>query len=76
MLPLYTLSGIFFSYEQFPEFIHPYIKWLPLTPVIDALRAIWLDGASLASQWYELMIMGVWGVLSFAVALVLFRWSD
>jgi ABC-type multidrug transport system permease subunit len=76
MLPLYTLSGIFFSYEQFPEAVHPYIKWLPLTPVIDALRAIWLDGASLASQWYELMIMSIWCALSFTIALLLFRWSD
>lgn len=76
MLPLYTLSGIFFSYEQFPEAVHPIIKWLPLTPVIDALRAIWLDGASLGSQWYELMIMSFWGIVSFALALVLFRWSD
>lgn len=76
MLPLYTLSGIFFSYEQFPDAVHPLIKWLPLTPVIDALRAIWLDGASLGSQWYELMIMSIWCVVSFMLALVLFRWSD
>ncbi len=76
MLPLYTLSGIFFSYEQFPEFVHPYIKWLPLTPVIDSLRSIWLDGASLSSQWYELMIMSFWGIGSFIIALLLFRWSD
>lgn len=76
MLPLYTLSGIFFSYQQFPEFTHPYIRWLPLTPVIDSLRSIWLDGATLTSQWYELMIMSIWGGLSFVIAMLLFRWSD
>ena len=76
MLPLYTLSGIFFSYERFPEELHPVIQWLPLTPVIDALREIWLDGHSLASQWYEITIMLVWSIVSFAIALILFRWSD
>lgn len=76
MLPLYTLSGIFFSYERFPEALHPVIQWLPLTPVIDSLRAIWLDGASLGSQWYELLIMSVWSIISFSIALLLFRWSD
>ena len=76
MLPLYTLSGIFFSYERFPEFIHPFIKWLPLTPVIDALRAIWLDGLSLGSQWYELLIMTVWTIGSFLIALMIFRWRE
>lgn len=76
ILPLYTLSGIFFSYEQFPEPLHPFIKWLPLTPVIDALRAIWLDGASLTSQWYEIVIMSTWCILSFVIALLIFRWSD
>jgi ABC-type multidrug transport system permease subunit len=76
MLPMWTLSGIFFSYENFPEILHPIIKWLPLTPVIDALRAIMMDGKTLASQWPELGIITLWCIVPFAIALWIFRWSD
>ncbi len=76
MLPMWTLSGVFFSYERFPETVWPIIRLLPLTPLIDALRAIMTEGATLASQWQELTIMTAWGVFSFALALYWFRWHD
>jgi ABC-type multidrug transport system permease subunit len=75
MLPMWVLSGIFFSSERFPEAAQPFIKALPLTPLIDALRAVSLEGASLASQWLELSILAAWGVGSFALALRWFRWT-
>lgn len=76
MLPMYTLSGIFFSYERFPEVIHPLIKWLPLTPVIDALRALMMEGQSIVTLWPELGIITLWSVVPFIVALAIFRWND
>ncbi len=76
MLPMYTLCGIFFSYERFPEVVHPWIKLLPLTPVIDALRAVMLDGKTLWSQWPELAVMTFWTIGPLLVALVIFRWRD
>lgn len=76
MLPLWTLSGIFFSYERFPEVVQPLIKLLPLTPLIDALRAITMDGKPLTSLWMEITVMGVWIVIPFALALAIFRWND
>jgi ABC-type multidrug transport system permease subunit len=76
MLPLWTLSGIFFSYERFPEAVWPVIQALPLTPLIDALRAVMLDGATLASQWPELLIISAWGLVTFVAALRIFRWHD
>ena len=76
MLPMWTLSGIFFSYERFPEVVQPIIKVLPLTPLIDSLRAVMLEGASLFSQWPEILIMSLWAALTFAIALAVFRWSD
>ncbi len=76
MLPMWTLSGIFFSYERFPEVVQPAIKLLPLTPLIDALRGVMLDGASLISLWPELLIITVWGAASFLIALLIFRWHD
>jgi ABC-type polysaccharide/polyol phosphate export permease len=75
MLPMWVLSGIFFSSERFPEAAQPFIKALPLTPLIDALRAVSLEGASLASQWPELAVLAAWGVGSFALALRWFRWT-
>lgn len=76
MLPMWTLCGIFFSYERFPAAVQPLIKLLPLTPLNDSLRAVMLDGASLASQWPELVVMIVWGIATFVLALRIFRWND
>ncbi|MEM7454987.1 MAG: ABC transporter permease [Planctomycetota bacterium] len=76
MLPMYTLCGIFFSYERFPEFLHPIIEWLPLTPVINSIRAVMLDGKTLASQWPEIGIMIVWTIVPLIVALAIFRWRE
>jgi ABC-2 type transport system permease protein len=75
MLPMWVLSGIFFSSERFPEFLQPFIRVLPLTALIDALRAVMLEGASLASQWGEVLTLALWGGASFALALRFFRWS-
>ncbi len=76
MLPMWTLSGIFFSYERFPEIVQPFIKLLPLTPVIDALRAIMSDGKSLVDILPELCVIAVWCVFPFFLALAIFRWND
>lgn len=76
MLPMWTLCGIFFSYERFPELMQPVIKFLPLTPLIDSLRAVMLEGATLVSLWPELLAMSLWGVVTFVLALFWFRWDD
>jgi ABC-type polysaccharide/polyol phosphate export permease len=75
MLPMWVLSGIFFSSERFPDFLQPYIRVLPLTALNNSLRAVMLDGATLASQWAEMLTLALWGGLSFALALRIFRWS-
>jgi ABC-type multidrug transport system permease subunit len=75
MMPMWIFSGVFFSYERFPQIIQPVIKALPLTALNDALRAIILEGATLSSQWAPLMVMALWGGLSFLIALKWFRWS-
>ena len=75
MMPMWIFSGVFFSYERFPQVVQPVIKALPLTALNDALRAIILEGASLSSQWVPLLVMALWGGLSFLIALKWFRWS-
>jgi ABC-2 type transport system permease protein len=75
MMPMWIFSGVFFSYERFPAIAHPFIQALPLTALNDALRATILEGATLASQSGRLLVLAVWGGISFVLALRWFRWA-
>jgi ABC-2 type transport system permease protein len=75
MMPMWIFSGVFFSYERFPAAIHPFIKALPLTALNDALRAIILEGAPIATQAGRLLVLLLWGGISFVLALRWFRWT-
>ena len=74
MLPMWLLSGVFFSSERFPERVQPLIRALPLTALNDALRGIITEGRSPAAVAAKLAIVAAWGVGSFLVALRIFRW--
>jgi len=74
MLPMWILSGTFFSYARFPDAMIPFVKALPLTALNDALRAVMIDGTALAGLGAPLAIVAAWGAVSFAVALKIFRW--
>jgi ABC-type polysaccharide/polyol phosphate export permease len=75
MLPMFVLSGVFFSASHFPERLQPLIALLPLTALNDGLRAIMIDGASLAGVARSLVVMAAWGVTSFVVGVRAFRWG-
>jgi ABC-2 type transport system permease protein len=75
MLPMYVLSGVFFSADRFPRLFQPFIHILPLTALNDTLRSVILEGASLASQAYRLAVLAAWGLVSFLLAQRWFRWS-
>lgn len=75
MMPMYFLSGVFFSYERFPEFMHPFIRLLPLTALNDALRGITNDAQTLPMIAPQLAVLAGWAVLSFVLALRFFRWK-
>lgn len=72
--PMYLCSGVFFSTSHFPPWLQPIIQVLPLTALIDALRAVMIDGAGLFSIGRELLVLGAWGAVSFGGALRLFKW--
>lgn len=74
MLPMWIFSGVFFSAANFPQAVQPYIRMLPLTALNDALRANMLEGATLAGVTPEIIVIIVWGVVTFVAALKLFRW--
>src|SRR5262245_24293481 len=74
MLPMWVLSGVFFSAENFPKQVQPFIQALPLTATNDALRATMLRGAGWPAIAPELGILALWMVACFAIALRIFRW--
>ena len=74
MLPMWVLSGVFFSSENFPQVVQPFIKALPLTATNDALRATLLRGVSLPGVAPQLAILATWMIVCFGIALKIFRW--
>ena len=74
MLPMWIFSGVFFSATRFPDAVQPVIQALPLTAVVDALRANMIEGAAWSALAPELAIIAAWLVVCFGVALRLFRW--
>lgn len=74
MMPMWIASGVFFSSQKFPDVMQPIIKVLPLTAVIDALRANMLRGSNLGQMAPQVGIIAFWLVICFALALKLFRW--
>jgi ABC-type multidrug transport system permease subunit len=73
-LPMMVASGVFFSAGRFPDVVQPIIRLLPLTALIDAIRSVMLDGAGVAAVMTQIGIMAAWGLISFVVALRIFRW--
>jgi ABC-type multidrug transport system permease subunit len=74
MLPMWILSGVFFSAARFPAMVQPVVRALPLTAAIDALRGNMLQGMNLGQLITQMAILLTWLVMSFAIALRIFRW--
>lgn len=74
MLPMWLLSGVFFSTANFPQAMQPWIRALPLTALVDSLRAVTLEGAAVTTLGAPLLVLAVWTVVPFALALRFFRW--
>ena len=75
MMPMWLLSGSFFSSERFPAIMQPLVQALPLTLVNNGLRAIMNESAGLAGVAWPLAALALWGVVSFVVAVRVFRWE-
>jgi ABC-type multidrug transport system permease subunit len=74
MLPMWLLSGTFFSAERFPAAMQPFIQALPLTQVNNALREVMLDNEGLDVVGWRLGVLAAWAVVCFVLALKWFRW--
>jgi len=73
-MPMLVLSGVFFSYHNFPEWSLPFIKLLPLTALADGMRSIFNEGAG----WSDILIpsaaLTVLGLICFITGKKLFKW--
>jgi ABC-2 type transport system permease protein len=74
MLPMWILSGVFFSATRFPSVIQPIVRALPLTAAIDALRGNMLQGTNLGQLIPQIGILLAWLVVAFVISLRIFRW--
>jgi ABC-type multidrug transport system permease subunit len=75
MFPMWLLSGVFFSADNFPGWLQPLIRFLPLTVLNDGLRAAMNEGAGLAAMLVPVAVLSAWAAVTFAVALRIFRWN-
>ena len=75
MMPMWLGSGVFFSYERFPEVMHPVLRLIPLTALNDALRGLMIDGDGLFDLTAPLLVLVGWAVIGFFAGLKLFRWE-
>ena len=75
MLPMWLLSGSFFSASRFPDFAQPIIKLLPLTALNDALRSVMNDGLPITDNIAGVGLLMGWGLVSFIIAVRIFRWQ-
>lgn len=75
MLPMWLLSGVFFPSDRFPAVVQPLIQALPLTQLISALRLTILEGAGLLQIAPALAILSAWAIVTFVLALKIFRWT-
>ena len=75
MVPMWICSGVFFSYERFPDAVKPLIRLLPLTALNDALRAVINDAAGFTQIAMPLAVLAAWGIVGFAVGIRIFKWQ-
>ena len=75
MMPMWVLSGVFFASTNFPEPMQPFIRALPLTALNNALRGVMNEGLSLAAVGGDVAILVAWGLITFVLALRIFRWQ-
>jgi ABC-2 type transport system permease protein len=74
VFPMMVLSGIFFSYQNFPDWSLPVIKNLPLTMLTDGIRSIFNEGAGYHEVTVPILILLAIGTLFFSIGLKIFKW--
>jgi ABC-2 type transport system permease protein len=74
-LPQFLLGGTFFSIDNFPFWLQPISRALPLTHLNTAMRKIAFEGLTLWDVRVEIGFLMIWGVLVYLVAVKVFKWE-
>ena len=74
-LPMMFLLGVFFPTENLPDIMQAIVRWLPLTPLLEALRKVSVEGLSITDTGPQLVMLGGWVVVSFFLATRMFRFA-
>lgn len=74
-LPMMILSGIFFSYQSFPDWAVIWIQYLPLTLLTDAMRSVFLQGYGIDQLWAANTILTIYGLTFFGLGLKIYKWE-
>lgn len=73
-MPMMILSGIFFSYHNFPEQVVPFIQKLPLTMLADSLRSIMIEGTGLQENFPAFVMLSAMGSVCFVLGIRFYKW--
>ncbi len=74
IMPMMLLSGIYFSYHNFPDTVIPFIQALPLTMLADGIKAIFNESAGFAEVWKYIVILNAFGLITFVIGLKYYKW--
>ncbi len=70
------VSGVFFPTDTLPSVMRVVVRYLPLTPLIQAMRDVSLDGASVSGIWWPTTQLAIWIGVTFGLAALTFRFSE
>ncbi len=74
VMPMMILSGVYFSYHNFPDFMVAVIQFLPLTILADSIRSVFVEGAGIVNIWGDALVLGVFGTVLFSIGIRIYRW--
>jgi ABC-2 type transport system permease protein len=74
-LPQFLLAGTFFPIENFPTWLQPICKVLPLTHLNEAMRNVAFEGAHIYECGSQLGVLALWGIGAYAIAIRVFKWE-
>jgi ABC-2 type transport system permease protein len=73
-LPMFVVSGMFFSYERFPAAVQPVLRYFPPTMMVDTLRSVMNEGAGMLQAAPACLALGLMGLICLSLGMSRFRW--
>lgn len=74
IMPMMILSGVYFSYHNFPDFMIALIRYLPLTLLADSVRSVFIEGAGLVESLPYIAVLAVFGLVLFVIGIRVYKW--